>query len=63
MSAIILVEVTKGLRLGWSSKGAVDWVYKFVNYPSGMIEGDEEEKGYGQIMGETVAMYKYSANE
>lgn len=32
-----------------SSRRTVDWIVKFVNYPSGMIEGDEEEEGYETI--------------
>jgi cytochrome c2 len=29
-----------------SKRRTVDWVVKFVNYPDGMINGDEEESGY-----------------
>ncbi len=31
---------------GLSKRREVEWIVKFVNYPSGMIEGDEEEEGY-----------------
>lgn len=33
-----LAEVSKRRKL--------DWIVKFINYPEGMIFGDEEEKGY-----------------
>ena len=29
-----------------SKRRTIEWVVKFVNYPDGMINGDEEEKGY-----------------
>lgn len=31
---------------GLSKRRKVDWIVKFVNYPDGMINGDEEEAGY-----------------
>lgn len=31
---------------GLSKRRKVDWIVKFVNYPEGMINGDEEEAGY-----------------
>ena len=31
---------------GLSKRRKVDWIVKFVNYPSGMINGDPEEAGY-----------------
>jgi len=31
---------------GLSSRRKVDWILKFVKYPEGMINGDEEEAGY-----------------
>ena len=29
-----------------SKRRSIDWLVKFVNYPEGMIFGDEEEEGY-----------------
>ncbi len=31
---------------GLSKRRKVDWIVKFINYPEGMINGDEEEEGY-----------------
>lgn len=31
---------------GLSKRRKVDWIVKFVNYPDGMINGDEDEEGY-----------------
>lgn len=31
---------------GLDKRRKVEWVHKFVNYPDGMINGDEEEPGY-----------------
>lgn len=31
---------------GLSKRRKVEWIVKFVNYPEGMISGDEEEEGY-----------------
>ena len=31
---------------GLSKRRKLEWVHKFVNYPDGMIDGDEEEEGY-----------------
>lgn len=31
---------------GLSKRRKLDWIVKFVNYPDGMINGDEEEAGY-----------------
>ena len=29
-----------------SKRRSIDWIVKFVKYPEGMINGDEEEEGY-----------------
>lgn len=31
---------------GLEKRRTTEWVHKFVNYPDGMINGDEEESGY-----------------
>lgn len=31
---------------GLSKRRKVDWIVKFIQYPTGMIEGDPEEAGY-----------------
>lgn len=31
---------------GLSKRRKIDWIVKFVNYPEGMINGDDEEEGY-----------------
>ncbi len=31
---------------GVTKRRKMDWIIKFVQYPTGMIEGDEEEEGY-----------------
>ena len=31
---------------GLSERRTLDWTVKFIQYPTGMIEGDEEEEGY-----------------
>lgn len=31
---------------GLSKRRKVDWLVKYINYPEGMIKGDEEEEGY-----------------
>jgi len=31
---------------GVSKRRKLDWIVKFVNYPAGMIDGDEDEEGY-----------------
>ncbi len=46
---------------GLSKRRKVDWIVKFVNYPDGMINGDEEEKGYEKpdpIAQKVYALYK-----
>lgn len=32
-----------------SKRRSIDWLVKFVNYPEGMIFGDEEEEGYEKV--------------
>ena len=44
---------------GLSKRRSVDWIVKFVNYPSGMIEGDEEEEGYEKP--DPIAVKLYAA--
>jgi cytochrome c2 len=34
---------------GVSKRRKLDWIVKFVNYPEGMINGDEEEAGYEKV--------------
>lgn len=46
---------------GLSKRRKVDWIVKFVNYPDGMINGDEEEPGYEKadpIAKKVYALYK-----
>ena len=31
---------------GLSKRRKIDWLVKYINYPEGMINGDEEEEGY-----------------
>lgn len=46
---------------GVSKRRKLDWIVKFINYPDGMINGDEEEEGYEKadpIAKKLYAMYK-----
>ena len=46
---------------GLSERRKIDWIVKFVKYPTGMIEGDEEEEGYEKadaLAKEVYALYK-----
>ncbi|MBD64428.1 MAG: hypothetical protein CME62_04430 [Halobacteriovoraceae bacterium] len=46
---------------GLSKRRKVEWIVKFVNYPDGMINGDEEEAGYEKadpIAKKVYALYK-----
>lgn len=46
---------------GLSKRRKLDWIVKFVNYPDGMINGDEEEEGYEKpdpIAKKVYALYK-----
>jgi nitrite reductase (NO-forming) len=46
---------------GLSKRRKIDWIVKFVNYPEGMISGDEEEEGYekaDEVAKKVYALYK-----
>lgn len=43
---------------GVSKRRSVDWIVKFVNYPEGMINGDEEEAGYEKPDPVAKALYE-----
>ena len=46
---------------GLDKRRKAEWVHKFVNYPDGMINGDEEEEGYEKpdpIAQKVYALYK-----
>ena len=46
---------------GLSKRRKVDWIVKFIKYPDGMINGDEEEAGYEKpdpIAQKLFALYK-----
>lgn len=46
---------------GLSKRRDTDWIVKFVNYPSGMMEGDAEEPGYEKpdpVAKKLYALYK-----
>lgn len=46
---------------GLSKRRKIDWIVKFVNYPDGMINGDEDEEGYEKpdpIAQKVYAAYK-----
>ena len=48
---------------GVSERRKLDWIVKFVNYPEGMKEGDEDEKGYEKADKLAIAIDKaYKAN-
>ena len=42
---------------GLSKRRKAEWVHKFVNYPDGMINGDEEEEGYEKPDATAKAVY------
>lgn len=42
-----------------SKRRKMDWIIKFVKYPTGMIEGDEEEEGYEKA--DPIAKKVYAA--
>lgn len=44
---------------GLSKRRKIDWIVKFVNYPDGMINGDEEEEGYEKA--DPIAKKVYAA--
>jgi len=41
-----------------SKRRDVDWIVKFINYPEGMIFGDEEEEGYEKPDQTAVKVYE-----
>lgn len=46
---------------GLSKRRKLDWIVKFINYPEGMINGDDEEPGYEKpdpIAKKVYALYK-----
>lgn len=46
---------------GVSKRRKLDWIVKFVKYPDGMIDGDDEEPGYEKadpIAKSVYALYK-----
>lgn len=44
---------------GLSKRRKIEWIVKFVKYPTGMIEGDEEEEGYEKA--DPIAKKLYAA--
>jgi protein SCO1/2 len=44
---------------GLSKRRKLDWIVKFVNYPDGMINGDDEEEGYEKA--DPIAKKLYAA--
>jgi mono/diheme cytochrome c family protein len=46
---------------GIGKRRSIDWIIKFVKYPEGMINGDDEEEGYEKpdpIAKKVYALYK-----
>lgn len=46
---------------GVSKRRKMDWIVKFIKYPSGMMEGDAEEPGYEKadpVAAKLKALYK-----
>lgn len=43
---------------GLSKRRKVDWLVKYINYPTGMIEGDADEPGYEKPDAMAVKVYE-----
>ena len=43
---------------GIGKRRKIDWLVKYINYPSGMIMGDEEEPGYEKPDADAKAVYE-----
>jgi cytochrome c2 len=43
---------------GLSKRRKVAWLVKYINYPEGMINGDEEEEGYEKPDAQAKAVYE-----
>lgn len=43
---------------GLGKRRKVEWLVKFINYPEGMINGDEEEEGYEKPDAQAKELFK-----